>query len=410
MLQQVAARLRRTLRQSDTIARIGGDEFAVLLPSTDLDGAMLAARKILQDLEQPLVVDDQPLFAPCSIGIAAFPAHAAASHELMQKADFAMYLAKADRSGFAIYTAGSRPAHRAAAGADQRAAARARPRSVRPRVSADRRAADGQRLGVEALLRWDHPEQGRLPPKDFIRAAEHSGLITPLTTFAIDLALAEWPTRRASSVRRRIAVNLSPRSLHDASFPSRIREMLAARRVEPSMLALEITENLIMSDPERSNRCLNELHDMGIRLIVDDFGTGYSSLSYLRKLPVDQLKIDRSFVIGLAAGEDDALVRSIIDLAHNLRLSVIAEGVESAEVRDLLLHFGCDAAQGHFISRPAPRVADCEVDGRPADAPATARAATVAALSRESYKLQVTSYKLRRWCAAAKLSNSTLNL
>jgi EAL domain-containing protein (putative c-di-GMP-specific phosphodiesterase class I) len=130
--------------------------------------------------------------------------------------------------------------------------------------------------------------------------------------------------------------------------------MLAAHDVDPTKLALEITENLIMSDPERSTKCLSALHDMGIQLIVDDFGTGYSSLSYLRRLPVDQLKIDRSFVIGLAAGEDDALVRSIIDLAHNLRLSVIAEGVENARVRDLLLGMGCDAAQGHFIARPAP--------------------------------------------------------
>ena len=355
VLQQVASRLSRTLRQSDTIARIGGDEFAVLLPSTDLDGAILAARKILHELELPFVVDDQPLLAPCSIGIATFPAHAAASHELMQKADFAMYLAKADRSGFAIYQP-DRDRHTE----ERMALTNALKRGLdhgqfvleyQPIIE----LRSGNVQGVEALLRWDHPEQGRLPPKDFIRAAEHSGLITPLTTFAIDLALAEWPTS-AEQCPPTIAVNLSPRSLHDVSFPSRIREMLAARRVEPSMLALEITENLIMSDPERSNRCLNELHDMGVRLIVDDFGTGYSSLSYLRKLPVDQLKIDRSFVIGLASGEDDALVRSIIDLAHNLRLKVIAEGVESADVRDLLLQFGCDAAQGHFISRPAPRV------------------------------------------------------
>ena len=355
VLQQVSSRLSRTLRQSDTIARIGGDEFAVLLPSTDLDGAILAARKILHELELPLVVDDQPLLAPCSIGIATFPAHAAASHELMQKADFAMYLAKADRSGFAIYQP-DRDRHTE----ERMALTNALKRGLdhgqfvleyQPIIE----LRSGNVQGVEALLRWDHPEQGRLPPKDFIRAAEHSGLITPLTTFAIDLALAEWPTG-AEQCPPTIAVNLSPRSLHDVSFPSRIREMLAARGVEPSMLALEITENLIMSDPERSNRCLNELHDMGVRLIVDDFGTGYSSLSYLRKLPVDQLKIDRSFVIGLASGEDDALVRSIIDLAHNLRLKVIAEGVESAEVRDLLLQFGCDAAQGHFISRPAPRV------------------------------------------------------
>jgi diguanylate cyclase (GGDEF)-like protein len=352
VLQQVAARLRGTLRQSDTIARVGGDEFAVLLPNTDLDGAILAARKVLLDLEKPLVIDDRPLVVRCSIGISAFPAHAVSAHELMQKADFAMYLAKSDRSGFAVYTP-DRDQH-----TEQRLAL----------TNALKRGLDhgqfileyqpivalrtGVVLGVEALLRWNHPEQGRLPPKEFIRAAEHSGLITPLTTFAIDLALAEWPAGPQRPPT--IAVNLSPRSLHDASFPTRIRQMLVSRRVDPTMLALEITENLIMSDPERSTRCLAELHEMGIRLILDDFGTGYSSLSYLRRLPVDQLKIDRSFVIGMAGGEDDTLVRSIIDLAHNLRLSVIAEGVETAAVRDHLLAIGCDAAQGHFISRPAP--------------------------------------------------------
>ena len=212
-------------------------------------------------------------------------------------------------------------------------------------------------VAIEALVRWNHPELGRLLPDDFIRVAEHTGLITPLTSFAVERALADWVSVALTPPPFRIAVNLSPRSLNDPAFPDRVQRMLSARGASPEWLALEITENLIMSDPERSNRCLNELHDMGVRLIVDDFGTGYSSLSYLRKLPVDQLKIDRSFVIGLAAGEDDALVRSIIDLAHNLRLSVIAEGVETAEVRDLLLEFGCDAAQGHYISRPAPKAA-----------------------------------------------------
>ena len=208
-------------------------------------------------------------------------------------------------------------------------------------------------VGVEALLRWNHPEQGRLLPKEFIQVAERSGLITPLTAFAIDRALTEWPANTMQSPAS-IAVNLSPRSLHDSSLPARIRRMLAEHRVSPTLLALEITENLIMSDPEGSTRCLNELHDMGVRLIVDDFGTGYSSLSYLRRLPVDQLKIDQSFVIGLAAGEDDTLVRSIIDLAHNLGLIVVAEGVETAEVRERLLALGCDLAQGHHISRPGP--------------------------------------------------------
>jgi len=353
VLQQVAARLRATLRESDTVARLGGDEFAVVLPITDLEGGTRTAKKILQDLEQPVLVDGCPLSVHGSIGIATYPAHGSGGQELLQKADVAMYLAKGDRSGFAVYVP-------------------ERDKNTEQRLtltSALRRALEQQQfileyqpiiqlrtgvvVGVEALLRWNHPEQGRLLPKEFIQVAERSGLITPLTAFAIDRALTEWPANMMQSPAS-IAVNLSPRSLHDSSLPARIRRMLAEHRVSPTLLALEITENLIMSDPEGSTRCLNELHDMGVRLIVDDFGTGYSSLSYLRRLPVDQLKIDQSFVIGLAAGEDDTLVRSIIDLAHNLGLIVVAEGVETAEVRERLLALGCDLAQGHHISRPGP--------------------------------------------------------
>ena len=352
VLQQVAGRLRSALRESDTVARLGGDEFAMLLPLTDLQGGELAARKVLGALEQPFIVDGKPLIVQGSIGIAAFPNHAANSQELMQRADGAMYVAKTTRCGYAMYSA-DRDVK-----TDQRLG----------EVTALRMGIDDQQfildyqpiielknghvIGVEALLRWDHPQQGRLLPEAFIPLAEHTGLITPLTSFAIDRAMSEWSPAFAKGPVT-IAVNLSPRSLHDASFPTTICEMLRERGASPSSLALEITENLIMSDPERSTQTLSELHAMGIRLIVDDFGTGYSSLSYLRRLPVDGLKIDQSFVIGLASGEDDALVRSIIDLAHNLRLSVIAEGVETAEVQDQLLAMGCDAAQGHHICRPS---------------------------------------------------------
>jgi diguanylate cyclase len=351
VLQQLAARLRGTLRESDTIARVGGDEFAILLPLTNLEGAVLTAEKVLEDLELPVMVESRPLCVRGSIGLAVFPDHGATMQDLLQKADVAMYLAKSDHSGYAIYTA-DRDRH-----TEQRLALTAALRrglntkqfvlEYQPIIQ----LRSGQMIGVEALLRWNHPEQGRLLPRDFIQVAERSGLITPLTTFAIERALAEWP---ADALARpgSIAVNLSPRSLQDASFPGRVRRTLAEYRMDPSSLALEITENLIMADPEGSTRCLRELHDMGIRLIVDDFGTGYSSLSYLRRLPVDQLKIDQSFVIGLAAGEDETLVKSIIDLAHNLRLGVIAEGVETAEVQARLLALGCDAAQGHYISWP----------------------------------------------------------
>jgi EAL domain-containing protein (putative c-di-GMP-specific phosphodiesterase class I) len=181
--------------------------------------------------------------------------------------------------------------------------------------------------------------------------AEHSGLVTPLTMFAIGRALAEWP---CGSHALAMAINLSPRSLHDGSFPTRLRELLTAQNASPACLSLEITENVIMSDPDRAVRQLSELHEMGIKLVMDDFGTGYSSLSYLRRLPVSQLKIDRSFIAALAQGEDEALVRSIIDLAHNLKLEVVAEGVESAVVCERLRALGCDLAQGHFICAPGP--------------------------------------------------------
>jgi EAL domain-containing protein (putative c-di-GMP-specific phosphodiesterase class I) len=175
-----------------------------------------------------------------------------------------------------------------------------------------------------------------------------------LTIFAITRALSEWP---GHAHRVTVAVNVSPRSLHDPSFPGRVRGVLESLEADPARLALEITENVVMSDTTRALHVLDELHAMGIKLVIDDFGTGYSSLSHLRRLPVSQLKIDRSFVSGLSQGEDDALVRSIIDLAHNLKLEIVAEGVDTLELRNQLRALGCDAAQGHFISEPAPATA-----------------------------------------------------
>jgi diguanylate cyclase (GGDEF)-like protein len=352
VLQQVAARLRKTLRESDTIARLGGDEFAILLPTTSLEGGELAAYKVLHELEQPIITDGRPLLVRASIGVASFPAHAGNGQELLQKADVAMYQAKTDGSGYAIYSS-DRDRH-----TEQRLSLMT---ALRHGLDTQQFILDYQPIvdlrtqavsGVEALLRWEHPEHGRMMPDDFINVAEQSGLITPLTTFAIGRALAEWPLA-ARDANFMIAVNVSPRCLHDVGLPARIRDMMEFYQAKPQTLALEITESLIMSDPDRSLRCLAELHDMGLQIIVDDFGTGYSSLSYLRRLPVSQLKIDKSFVIGLSHGEDYALVRSIIDLAHNMRLRVIAEGVENEEVYNRLVALGCDSVQGHFVARPA---------------------------------------------------------
>ena len=351
VLQVVAARLRSILRESDTVARLGGDEFAVLLPHTDVAGAELAATKILQELEVPMLVEDRPLTVRGSIGIAVFPEHGTGEQELLQKSDLAMYVAKNDRCGSAVYSADrdGRAEQRLALVSAMWHAIEHAQFSLEYQPIYDLRS--GNVGALEALIRWNHPQHGRLEPREFIQLAEQSGLITSLTTFAISQALTEWPCK---SHNLTVAVNLSPRSLHDGAFPSRVRELLQAKLFDPACLALEITENVIMSDPERSVRYLNELHDMGIKLVMDDFGTGYSSLSYLRRLPVSQLKIDKSFVMGLVEGEDEALVRSIIDLAHNLKLEVVAEGVESRETCARLRALGCDHAQGHYISEPAP--------------------------------------------------------
>ena len=356
VLQETAMRLRSTLRASDTVARLGGDEFAVLLPATDMNRAELAARKVLHDFEHPIQVSGRPLIVGASIGIAATPVHATNGDDLLQAADAAMYFAKKDRCGFAVFNP-------------------TRDRRIFPGVSmttALRQAIEGRQLivdyqpivhvptgevqSVESLVRWDHPERGRLLPEDFIRVAEHSGLVKPLTAFVLERALSEW------SVSQRpqpcgVTVNLSPRSLHHAAFPHQLREVLETHRRPPDTLWLEITENLVMSDPDGSIRCLCSLHDMGVNLVIDDFGKGYSSLSYLRQLPVDEIKIDRSFVMALDEGEDETLVRCMIDLAHNLGLGVVAEGVETQSAYERLVELGCDCVQGYYVSRPAPAAA-----------------------------------------------------
>jgi diguanylate cyclase (GGDEF)-like protein len=352
VLQEVATRLRGALRASDTVARLGGDEFAVLLPATDVNRAELAARKVLHDLQHPFVVEAKPLMISASIGIAGVPWHAATGDEVLQKADTAMYLAKSDKTGYVVFN----PAH------DRRSNGRATLASAMRQALEQRQfELDYQPIvnirsncvtAIEALVRWNHPELGRLLPDDFIRVAEHTGLVNPLTSFVLDRALSEWPgASRPDGCG--LAVNVSPRSLHQASFLAGVRALLTAFALPPPALVLEITENLVMADPDGAIRCLDELHDMGVRLVIDDFGRGYSSLSYLRRLPVDEIKIDRSFIIGLADGEDDTLVRCMIELAHNLGMTAIAEGVENEAVLRQLADLHCDAAQGYFLLKPS---------------------------------------------------------
>jgi diguanylate cyclase (GGDEF)-like protein len=352
VLQCIASRLRTTLREADTVARLGGDEFAVLLPLADLDGALLAAQKLLQEVEQPCVIDHKALSVRASLGIACFPEHGSTADTLLQKADVAMYSAKSDGVGISVY-------------------APKRDRNTHRRltlIAELRKGLDENQffleyqpilhlrtnliIGVEALVRWKHPQHGRVLPGRFIHMAEQTGLINPLTTIVLETAIREW-SQQPTSPPLTVSVNLSPRTLRDPMLPHRIAGMLAVFSAPHASLALEITENILMSDPSRSMDCLKRLHELGVRVVIDDFGTGYSSLSYLHRLPADELKIDRSFVAGLMGGQDEVIVRSTIDLAHNLGLTVVAEGVENAEVQARLLAMGCDAAQGTFISPPA---------------------------------------------------------
>jgi diguanylate cyclase (GGDEF)-like protein len=352
VLQHVASRVRTTLRDADTVARLGGDEFALVLPLTDVGGAVRAARKVLHEIERACIIDHRSLTVRASVGIACLPDHGTSAETLLQRADVAMYVAKTDGTGVAVYsTDRDRHTHRRLALISElRQAVDERQFSLEYQPILQLRT--GLITGVEALVRWNHPNQGRLLPADFIDIAEQTGLINPLTTIVLEEAIKAWsPCHRVRPIS--VAVNLSPRSLQNPELAGQVGELLRAAQAPPSLLTLEITENILMSDPARSMDCLTRLHAMGIRLAIDDFGTGYSSLSYLRRLAVDELKIDRSFIAGLGAGMDEVIVRSTIELAHNLGLTVVAEGVESEAVHALLADMGCDAVQGTYIGAPA---------------------------------------------------------
>jgi diguanylate cyclase (GGDEF)-like protein len=353
VLQCVASRMRGLLRGVDTVARLGGDEFAVVLPATDVDGALLAAQKVLSEIEQPCVIDHRALSVRASLGIACFPDHGLAAGTLLERADVAMYVAKSDRVGIAVYAPDlDRHAHRRLT-----LIAELRNGLIENQFTVEYQpivnVSTNVVTSVEALVRWNHPHRGRLMPNDFVHLAEQTGLINPLTTIVLETAIREW--NQAPTVPPlAVAVNLSPRTLLDPGLPRRVAQMLAVFNVPPESVAFEITENILMSDPARSMASLNCLNEMGVRIVLDDFGTGYSSLSYLRRLPIHELKIDRSFVATLVSGADDVIVRSAVDLAHNLGLRVVAEGVENLEVWERLEELGCDGAQGTFICPPGP--------------------------------------------------------
>jgi diguanylate cyclase (GGDEF)-like protein len=355
VLKQVAVRLRDELRTSDMLVRLGGDEFAVLLHGTDEPGAERVARKLLAALEQPIMLFDRPLDVGASIGISQRMSVDDDAAALLRRADVAMYVAKRSGGGFACYTAeldDNSPDHLLLLGELRRAiSGNELVLYYQPKVSLQ----TGHLESLEALVRWQHPRRGLLPPDVFIPIAEQTGLIKPLTEWVLDAALRQARVWRQRGLEIPIAVNVSAQNLHDPDLAHTIVRLLEAHHGRPEDLIIEITETSVVREPARATEVLKGLRALGVLVAIDDFGAGQSALGTLKQLPADELKIDRVFIRDLAHSDNDAaIVGAVIELGHNLGLSVVAEGVEDADTWDRLVSLGCDIAQGYYMSRPLP--------------------------------------------------------
>jgi diguanylate cyclase (GGDEF)-like protein len=356
LLQQIGPRLDTRLRAVDSVSRLGGDEFAILMPGIEgVETAQAVAEEIRKVLAEAFSLDGLTVEVEASVGIALFPQDGADAATLLQRADVAMYVAKEAATGVELYTAehDRYSRRRLSLVGDLRKAIEDDQLEIHYQPKADLRT--GAVTAVEALVRWHHPTYGLLLPDEFIPLAEHTGLIRPLTLEVVRAAVTQCAAWRASGLDVGVAVNLSARNLHDLALPEEVGALLREAGLDPSRLRLEITESTIMADPIRAMEVVSRLHDLGTSLAIDDFGTGYSSLAYLKRLPVDELKIDKSFVMDMVDDDNDAvIVRSTIDLARNLGLTVVAEGVETQATWDSLVALGCDLAQGFFLSKPVP--------------------------------------------------------
>jgi len=355
LLQQVAERLQGKLREGDTVARLGGDEFAILLPGDDHDGARVTANKIVETLTAPFVVDGHTVRTRASIGISTYPDQGANVDLLLRRADVAMYAAKRARTGVTVYDPSlDRHAPERRALVEELRAAVAHD-GLRLHYQPQVELSTGQVARVEALVRWPHPRRGLLPPEQWIPLAEQTDLIGPLTRWVLGEALRQCGAWQRAALPLGVAVNLSALNLHDAALVEEIEGLLAAHGVAPAALRLELTESAIVADMAHTAAVLTRLAVLGVGIVIDDYGTGYSSLAYLKRLPIDEIKIDQSFVRYLTTNETDAtIVASTIGLGHSLGLRVVAEGAEDAETVARLIALGCDAAQGYYWSRPLP--------------------------------------------------------
>ncbi|HEY3054523.1 MAG TPA: EAL domain-containing protein [Thermoanaerobaculia bacterium] len=359
LLKQVALRLRNQFRPEDTVARLGGDEFAVVMPDpSDSTYIATSARRLLSALQQPFAIEGHVLEVGASIGIAVYPANGTDARTLLRRADVAMYASKQMQSGYTFHREDleSRSGDELSLVVEMRSAMERNEFELYYQPKLHLRT--GLVTRVEVLIRWNHPQRGLLTPSAFIPVAERTGLIRSLTDWIFDHALQQCRTWQEQGAPIPLAVNVSAKSLQEHTLPTKVNSLLEKWKVEARFLKIEITESSIMADPAHALAILSILQSIGVRLSVDDFGTGYSSLTCLRQLPIDEIKIDKSFVLEMKSNEADlAIVRTVIDLAHNLGKQVCAEGVEDAETWRMLDKLGCDLIQGYWLSKPVPAAA-----------------------------------------------------
>jgi diguanylate cyclase (GGDEF)-like protein len=356
VIERVAQRLRMVLEPGDTVARLGGDEFAMLLPRVrHEDFASGAAARVHKALEEPFRTGGLALKVEASIGIALYPRDGEdkVGGGLLRAADVAMYAAKKAHTGYAFYSSDQHQYSPARLGLVAQLEEAMERRELILHYQPKARFDTGEVSGAEALVRWDHPHHGLLPPDEFIPVTEQTQMIRPVTIYLLETALRQVKEWARQGIDISVAVNLSAQVLLDLELPREIDEMLRRVEVAPDRLQLEITESAILYDPRRAQAVLERLHAMGPTIAIDDFGTGYSSLVSLKQLPVSTIKIDKSFVMGMEANENDAaIVKSTAQLGHNLDLEVVAEGVETPTAWTRLRELGCDHAQGYYLSKP----------------------------------------------------------
>lgn len=357
VLQEISLRLNNCLRTSDTVARLGGDEFAIITPDVDTTQASFFIEKVIAEIGRPIIIDQKNMHVGASVGITLFPDNGDDADSLMRQADIAMYDAKHNKKGYSFFHSEMEELNSDSLSLlgelkeELQQPGKNLSLYYQPQIDIQTNTIHG----VEALLRWNHPQHGMMPPDEVIRMCEQTGLITKLTQWVLEKAISECKSWETHGLTLSISVNLSMWDIQDAQLSTWVSQLLEQHDFPAERLNLEITESAVMNDPTRARETLNELSSMGIKLDIDDYGTGFSSLAYLKMLPVNGLKIDKSFVIDMQEDENDnTIVQSTIDLAHNLKLIVIAEGVETAEALGSLKEYRCDYAQGYFIARPMP--------------------------------------------------------